>query len=400
MSTLPPSEPGLSETEREMQAIAHKFASEVLRPAGIYMDRRGPEAAIAQESPLWAAYRQHRELGLNLVEATEGMSKLEAMRVTYLVNEELGWGDLGLGWSMYAATFPAALARAFGRQDLAEQFTYEQIGCWGITEPNHGSDMLDFTHTLCSAEAGSVKRNCVVTRRGDTLVIRGQKGAWCSNGSIAQTMSLFCHYDDGGGLPQRAAFLVPLDLPGVRRGRPLDKLGVRSLTDAEIFFDEVELPLAHLVCPPEAYDATVGGILLAANPGMAIFVVGCARAAYEYAVGYAKERIQGGRPIVEHQAVKLKLFEMFRKIEAARALARYAMVSNGIAAQPFFPLAVSAKVTGTQMGLEVTNAAFEILGGNATSKEYPIEKLLRDARMAATADGTNDVLSLMASSFL
>jgi alkylation response protein AidB-like acyl-CoA dehydrogenase len=337
---------------------------------------------------------------LNLVEATEGMSKTEATRVTYLVNEELGWGDLGLGWSMYAGGFPAALARGSGRPDLAEQFTYDQIGCWGITEPDHGSDMLDFTHTVSPVEAGGAKSNSVVELVGDKLIIKGQKSAWCSNGSIADTMSLFCRYDDGSGEKKRAAFLVPLNLPGIRRGKPLNKLGVRSLTDAEIYFDDVELPLANMVAPPEFYEMALAGILMAANPGMAVFVVGCARAAFEYSLAYAKERVQGGKPIFEHQAVKLKLFEMFRKIQAARALARHAMLSHSITDAPYFPLAVSAKVTGTQMGLEVTNAAFEIFGGNGISNEYPIEKLLRDARMATTADGTNDVLSLMATSFL
>jgi acyl-CoA dehydrogenase len=393
-------EPGLSNTECAMQEVAHTFALEVMRPTGIALDRLAPAGVIAAQSPLWPAIARYRELGLNLVDVTDGLSPVEAVRLTYLVNEELGWGDLGLGWSMYAATFPAALARQSGRRDLMEVFRFDQIGCWGITEPDHGSDMLDFTHTVSGPEHGGRRSNCVARRRGDTIVITGQKSAWCSNGSIADTMSLFCRYDDGSGAAQRAALLVPLDRPGIRRSAPIHKLGVRALSDSEIFFDDVEIPASYMVCPPEAYEQALAGILIAANPGMSIFIIGCARAAYEHAVAYAKERVQGGRPIFEYQAVRLRLFEMFRKIQAARALSRHVMLTHAMAPEPRLELAVSAKVTATQMALEVTNAAFEIFGGNAMTRDYPVEKLLRDARLGTIADGTNEVLSLMASSRL
>lgn len=395
-----PDEPGLSDTERAMRDVAHRFAREVMRPTGIQMDRSEPDAILSKDSPYWSAFKQFKELGLNLVEASEGFSPIEAARLTFLVHEELGWGDLGLGWSFYAATFPAALARGFGRADLLEEFTFEQIGCWGITEPNHGSDMLDFTHTLTPPEIGGLKSNCVVTKRGDKLIIKGQKSAWCSNGSVADTMSLFCRYDDGSGKPNRGAFLVPLNLSGVKRSKPIHKHGVRSLSDSEFFFDDVEMDAKYLVCEGALYTQALAGVLIGANPGMGIFVIGLARAAYEMALEYARERVQGGRPIFEYQAVRLKLFEMYRKINAARALARHVMTANAGNPAPHFPLAASAKVTSTQMGLEVTAAAFDIFGGNAMTRDYPIEKLLRDARLGTIADGTNDVLSLMASSQL
>lgn len=398
MNNLPPDEPGLSSIEREMQSVAHRFAREVMRPTGITMDRAEPDAILSKSSPYWAAFAKFKDLGLNLVEATEGLSPIESARLHFLVHEELGWGDLGLGWSFYAATFPAALARGFGRMDLAEEFTYEQIGCWGITEPNHGSDMLDFTHTLTPPDLGGLKSNCAVTRHGDKLVINGQKSAWCSNGSIADSMSLFCRYDDGSGKPNRGAFLVPLNLPGVSRSKPIHKHGVRSLTDAEIFFDNVEISERYLVCDGATYTQALAGVLIGANPGMSIFVIGLARAAFEMALNYAKERVQGGRPIFEYPTVRMKLFDMYRRIAAARALARHVMTVHAGNPAPCFELAVTAKVTGTQTGLEVANLAFDIFGGNAMTREYPIEKLVRDARLGTIADGTNDVLSLMASS--
>lgn len=213
-------------------------------------------------------------------------------------------------------------------------------------------------------------------------------------------MSLFCRYDDGSHKPNRGAFLVPLNRPGVRRARPIHKHGVRSLSDAEIFFDEVELPSKYLVCEGEVYTQALAGVLIGANPGMSIFIIGLARAAYVLALDYAKQRVQGGRVIFEYPTVRLKLFEMYRKIAAARALARHVMTVHAGNPAPRFELAATAKVTGTQAAFEVTASAFEIFGGNAMTREYPIEKLLRDARLGTIADGTNEVLSLMAASRL
>lgn len=392
----PPVEPGLTEEERAIQATAHRYARDVLRPVGKALDRMTPEQVIAPESPYWNARRQYLELGLDLTEASRGLGPVEVARLTYLVHEELGWGDLGLGWGFYGGSFPSALVAAMGREDLAAVFTPDRLGCWGMTEPDHGSDLLDFERSLSSIEHGGRRSNCVAIRHGDRIVIRGQKAAWVSNGSIAKDMSLFCRYDDGSGTPGFGAFLVPLDLPGVRRSPPVRKMGVRSMSDSEIFFDDVEIPASYMVCGPKEYPALLRGILVGANPGMAVFLVGVARAAFEHALAYSKVRVQGGKPIFEHQAIGLKLFEMYRKIQAARALARHVMVTNAGNPAPYFPLAASAKVTGSQLAIEVVNTAFDVFGGYAKTEEYPIEKLLRDVRMGTVADGTNDVLSLMA----
>lgn len=388
-------EQGLTDIEAQVQETAHRFAADVIRPAGIALDRLEPEAVIAKDSLLWDAFDGYWELGLDLEDIADELSPVEVARLTFLVNEELGWGDIGLGWSLYAAGLARAMIKNLGRDDLAELCPPGTIGMWSITEPDHGSDLLDFSHSVSPAGQGGFKSNCVVIKKGDKFLIRGQKSSWGSNGSIAHVSALFCRYDDGSGEAKCAAFIVPLDLPGVSRGKPLDKLGLRSLTDAELFFDDVEIPASYMLCPPEAYEELLAGILIGANPGMAIFSVGQSRAAFELALAYAKERVQGGKPIFEHQAVRLKLFDMYRKIQAARALIRKTMLDHAQFA-PRFENSVASKVTGTQTALEVTNQAFEIFGGNATTKEYPIEKLLRDARMGTIADGTNDVLSLMA----
>ena len=386
---------GLTEIEASIQEVAHRFAEDVMRPAGKVLDQLTPEEVIADGSPLWDVFKQYRELGLNLFEISEGLTPVEVARLNYLVNEELGWGDCGLGWSLYASNMAQGMIKAMGRDDLRDVCPQDSISMWSVTEPNHGSNMLDFSHTVAPAEEGGSRSDCVAVKQGDKFIIRGQKSAWGSNGAIATHSALFCRYDDGSGEAKRAAFILPLDLPGVSRGKPLDKLGVRTLTDAELYFDDVEIPESYLLCPPEAYDELVKGILIGANPVMAIFSVGLARAAFEHALQYSKERTQGGRPIFEYQALQLKLFDMYRKIEVSRKLIRATMEDHA-QFEPQLQNAVTCKVTGTQMALEVTNQDFEVFGGNATSKEYPIEKLLRDARMGTIADGTNEVLSLVA----
>lgn len=386
---------GLTEIEASIQEVAHRFAEDIVRPAATALDKMTPEAVIAEGSPLWQVFQQYRELGLNLTEISQDMTPLEIARLTYLVNEEIGWGDCGLGWSLYASGLAQGMIRMFGRSDLEEVCPPDAISMWSITEPNHGTDMLDFTHKVSPPEQGGMRSNCVAVKQGDKFVIRGQKSAWGSNGSIADVSALFCRMDDGSGEPKQAAFIVPLNLPGITRGKPLDKLGVRCLTDAEIYFDDVEIPESYMLCPPEAYADLVRGIIMSANPGMAIFSVGQARAAFEHALQYSKERIQCGQPIFEFQAIQMKLFDMYRKIEASRCLIRSTMERHA-QFEPQLQNAVSCKVMGTQTAVEVTNQAFEVFGGNATSKEYPIEKLLRDARMGTIADGTNDVLSLAA----
>lgn len=391
-------EPGLTDEMFAMQETAHRFAEKVMRPAGLAIDRMTPEQAIASDSPLWNVHEQYRELGLNLVEVADEFTPVELALTTALVSEELGWGDLGLGWSCYAATFPAAMAQASGQTELTEKFTYDQIGCWGITEPNHGSDALDFTGQVSPNKEN--KWDCVVTRHGDTLAINGQKAAWVSNGCVAETMALFCGYDDGSGNSASAGFLVPLDLPGVSRGKPLHKLGVRSLPDGEIYFDNVEIPVSHMVIGPDAYPQALASTLTGANPSMVFFMTGMARSAYEHALAYAKERKQGGQILFEHPTVRLRLFEMYRKIQASRALARQVMQTHAQTDTPYYPFAASAKVTGTTLCMEVANMAFDMFGGNAQTEDYPVEKLVRDARMGTIADGTNEVLSLMASTKL
>jgi len=137
-------------------------------------------------------------------------------------------------------------------------------------------------------------------------------------------------------------------------------------------------------------------VLSMANSGMGVTFVGVAQAALDLAIDYAKERVQGGVPIFQHQSVRARLFEMFRKVEAARSLSRRVMLYNVLNSPPQLHYAIASKVTATNTAFEVASAALQIFGGNGLSREYPIEKLMRDARASMIEDGCNEVLGLVA----
>lgn len=384
--------------EEALRATVHRFAAEVMRPAGTALDRLAdPADVIAPGSVLWDVFERFRALGLERLADTPGLAGTPRLaRVQCLIQEELGWGDAGLAISLGVAAFPAMFARLLGRADLVERFANpasRDIGCWAITEPHHGSDVLGFNQPFFSDPA--IRADCIARRDGDEWVIAGQKAAWVSNGSIATVAALFCTIDPSHGLSGGGVALVPLDLPGVSRGAPLDKLGQRALNQGEIFFDDVRIPGEYMIVGADAYQAVVERVLTMANAHMGITFVGVARAAFEHALAYATERIQGGQPIAKHQNVKLKLFRMFQLVEASRALAHRVFVYNATHEPPRLEYAIAAKTYCTQAAFECAHMAVQVLGGNGLSREYPVEKLLRDARAALIEDGCNDMLSLI-----
>jgi len=394
----------LSEEERTIRDLAHRFAAEVMRPSGEALDRLTADQVIDRSSILWEVHEKWNRLGIRLFSSGENeFTPTQLARLSSVVNEELGWGDSGLAISLGAAEFPAMMANVSQNPELVEAFPAGQIGCWAITEPDHGSDVLSMSDD--SGRPCLNKPNCVARRQGDDYVIDGQKAAWVSNGPIADSAALYTAVDNGDGATGYGVILVDLNAPGVSRGKPLDKLGQRALQQGEVFFDGVRMPSANMVIPPEMYAIGMELTLCSANSFMGATFVGCARAAYEMALAYARERVQGGVPIIEHQAVRLKLFEMFRKVEAARSLSRRVMLFN-IVNNPFFgapegafpavQYAIASKVTSTQTAFDVASDALQVFGGNGLSREYPVEKILRDARASMIEDGSNDVLSLHA----
>lgn len=381
----------LNEQERAARDTAHRFAAEVMRPAGIALDKLSAEEVIAEDSILWDVHKQYNELGLRTVDPD--LSPIEQARISYLVGEELGWGDSGLSISFGAGGMCGGLAANSGNADLASRFPQGTNGCWAITEPNHGSDMIDFAEKNTASGGKRGVADCIARADGNEYVISGQKAAWVSNGTTAVQAALYCAMETADGKKGGGVVLVDLKSNGVSRGKALEKIGQRALNQGEIFFDEVRVPADNVIVGPDMYQMMINQTLTGANTGMSITFTGLARAAFEAALEYAQTRVQGGVPIIQHQSVKTRIFQMYRKVEASRCLSRKVALNNAAGHGNLGP-AIAAKVTATQTAFEVASDALQIFGGNGISKEYPIEKMLRDARISMIEDGCNEVLGL------
>ena len=388
----------LSEMEQLVQDNCHRFAEEVLRPAGPVLDEMTAEQAVGPESPLWRVLEQAQGLGLSVRDMLQ-MDSQERSRILLIASEELAWGDPGLAGMILVNQMPTLYSALAGNMEMVE-YCDGKLGCWGITEPDHGSDTLDANGSLQAVDGRYGRPNCVARIEGDTLVINGQKSAWVSGAITAQVCALYCHVEENGATRPGVVVIVPLDLPGVSKGKPLDKLGLRSLNQGEIYFDNVEVPITHMLAGPDQYVDLVYHTLAEANVHVANLAVGIARSAYEHALAYAHQRKQGGQPIIRHQSVHNRLFHMFRKVEAARALVRRVADYNATAKLPALQGSIAAKVTATQTAFEVASEGLQIFGGNGLTREYPMEKLLRDSRACLIADGCNEILALKGGNLL
>jgi len=394
-------EPKQSETEVAILAGVRRFAEKMMRPVGRKLDELDdPNQVIAPDSPLWGLLGEFQGLDLT-VEAIFSLPPEERGRIMSSAFEELGWGDGGLAICLAASTVPWIVMHMMGRHELLKQYPENCVGCWGITEPDHGSDILDFGRQAAHPGSSYGKPNCIVRIEGGELVVQGQKSAWVSNGPIAQLCCLYAALDDGSGEDKQCVVLVPLDRRGVSRGKVLDKLGQRALTQGELYFDDVRVPLDHMIARPGAeYAQAVYGILTEANSIMSSIWTGAARAAYEHALDYAHTRKQGGVPIIQHQNVRHRLFHMFRRVEVARAMARRVMFYNHTMPIGALQGSIAAKITGTQTAFDVASDAIQMFGGNGVTREYPVEKLLRDARSSMIEDGCNEMLAIKGGSLL
>ena len=388
----------LSEMEQSVQDAAHRFAENVMRPAAAKLDRLSAEALVAPGSELWNVLQQSAGLGLTMTTLLE-LPALERARLMMIASEELAWGDGGLAGAILVNNFPGMYSAIAGRMDMVA-YCEGKLGCWGITEPDHGSDMLDADGALLAADGAYGRPNCVARIDGDKVVINGQKAAWVSGAVTAEVCALYTHAEIDGKVRPGLVMIVPLDLPGVTRGKPLEKLGLRALNQGELYFENVVVPLSNVIAGPDNYADMVYHTLAEANVHVACTAVGIARAAYEHALAYAHTRRAGGRKIAQHQQVQHRLFHMFRKVEAARALVRRVATYNATAPLPALQGSAAAKVNATQTAFEVASEALQIFGGNGMSLEYPMEKLLRDARAMLIADGCNEVLAMKGGSLL
>ncbi|MGH7805457.1 MAG: acyl-CoA dehydrogenase family protein [Candidatus Binatia bacterium] len=399
---------GLDDAQREIRDTAHRFAADVLRPASLAIDRLPPGDVVTSGSLLEKVVRQAHEFGFTRLTGPADLGGLEAPPVTqHLVLEELAWGSLGIASSIFLSEWPPQAALATGSAELIDRFSrpYYQsggfrFGAWAITEPNHGSDTLAAIRPGLRAKGGG---DLIARRDGDHWILNGQKSAWVSNGPIASQAVVNANVDPEG-LHRGVVLILPLDSPGVSRGRPLDKHGVRSLPQGEIFFEDVRVPRANTIAEGEGYPVHVESTLTAFNAIVATLAVGLARAAFDAALRYTKERLQGGKPIFEHQSVRARLFRMFTLLRASRALSRQVFVHQvsqlGAGGPAPIEHSIASKVFCTDAALEIATLAVQLHGGNGMTKEYPVEMFLRDATSFTIADGENAFLSQVGASML
>ncbi|MGO9022613.1 MAG: nitroreductase family protein [Syntrophobacteraceae bacterium] len=382
-----------------------EFAQKVMRPAAIELDKLAdPADVIAEGSVLWDFLRQAYEIGYHGLLFPKALGGMEVDPLSFaLVTEVMGWGATDLAVSFGCCTTPyfwATMSPDPEMQDLARQFMEDKgtmTGCWAITEPNHGSDSLRFDGEY--AAVPSMANEVRAVPDGDDYVINGQKSSWVSNGTMATYAALWLSLDPSRGNEGGGIAVLPLNLPGISRGKPLNKLGQRALNQGEIFFDNVRIPKKYMVAADPATFKMFSNMQLGiANGWMGLCFVGLAQAALEESLAYAKSRVQGGKVIYEHQNIRLKLFDMFVSIEAARSLARRVAIYNTDLFLKGEPMAVhyamASKVLSTETAFRAASEGIQIFGGYGLSKEYHIEKLFRDARAAMIEDGTNETLSL------
>jgi alkylation response protein AidB-like acyl-CoA dehydrogenase len=380
-----------------------EFVTNVWRPADIELDQMSdPEDVIAEGSVLWDVVRKSHQLGYHALgfPRAYGGGELDPLGGA-LVGEAFGWASPGLGTSVGVSAFPFMLCMFSPEselQDYARKFCADtegkMMGCWANMEPDHGSDWLleEFDKPACAP-------NVTATLDGDHYILNGQKAQWVSNGTIAKYASMNVVFDWAKG--KLGIAFVPLDLPGISRGKPLNKLGKRAMNQGEIFFDDVKLPKQYMVASdPESYRMISDTLLCTANCQMGNLYVGVTLSAFEEALAYAKKRIQGGKPIIEHHNIKLKLCEMFTQLEASRSLARRVQVYNmemmNQKKPPAIHYAAISKTFCTETAFRVAHEAMQIHGGNGISKDFLIEKIFRDARMSLIEDCTSDILSIHA----
>ena len=400
----------LEEEDKLLREEVHRFAAEVIRPASLELDRMDPEERIKSDSPYFKVIKQMKKLGYHKIHLPEdkgglGLSSLQR----YIIMEELGWGSLGLATAIGVDAIPFTCAALFGPPELYDELVVQWLegdeihGCWGVTEPEHGSDYLIALREHEELVAKFGRANVIAEKDGDEWVISGQKSAWVSSAPVATHCGLHVQLKDAKNFLDQMFCIVPLD-KGVRKGKPVDMLGMRDDPQGELFFENVRIPEHYvIVAPGFFYGVFLDQLLCLTSCGMGAYAVGLARAAFEEALSYARQRVQGGVPLIEHKNIKLKLYEMFEKIETARYYVRKVMehTYRKIVEQKTFDAsprhARCAQIYAKKIAFEVAHDALQIFGAYGLSKDFIIEKLFRDARALLIEDGTVEVLSLEAS---
>ena len=369
----------LTPEQRELRALAREFAEKEIRPKAAEYDEH-------QTHPADLIAKAH-ELGLMNVHIPEeyggpGLPGFEGM----LVGEELCWGCSGIGVSITVNTLGAAPVLIAGSDEQKRAWLPplldEPILCsFALSEPDAGSD------------AARIKTTA--ERRGDEYVLNGSK-MFITNAGHAAWSVVFASTDRSKGHRGLSAFVVPMDAEGVSIEKHLDKMGQRATDTSAFALNDVVVPAANLLGGEGDGFKIAMQTLDFTRPGTAIGAVGVAQAAYEHAVEYAKERQSFGVPIAMHQGISFLIADMACEIEAARLLTWQAcwMIDQGYGRKSTL-YSSFAKRFAADTAMKVTTDAVQVLGGYGYIKEYPVEKLMRDAKLFQIYEGSSQIQRLV-----
>jgi acyl-CoA dehydrogenase len=366
----------LTDEQKDLRELAHNFAEREIRPVAWDYDRDGtwPQDIIEKA---W-------EVGLmnTHIAAAYGGPGLDFLS-SCLIEEEMGWGCSGIGTSLMANGLASAPVTLGGSEEVKKRYLgmlceEPKLASFCLTEPDAGSDVSGMKTTA--------------VRRGDKYVINGSK-CFITNGGYADWYTVYAKTDKDAGHRGISAFVVPRD-GTVIVDKKEDKMGQRASNTATITFNDTEVPVENLLGEENKGFKLAMMTLDRTRPGVASMAVGIARAAFEFASDYSKERVQFGVPIAMHQAVAFMIADMATKVEAARLLVWQSAVQldNGIRNT----LASShAKRFSADTAMEVTVDAVQVYGGYGFIKEYPVEKLMRDAKIMQLYEGTSQIQRLV-----
>ncbi|MEU9579636.1 acyl-CoA dehydrogenase family protein [Streptomyces chilikensis] len=392
----------LNDEQKEVRDWLHGFATDVMRPAAAEWDER-------EETP-WPIIQEAAKLGIYSLDFYAQQYFDQTGLGLPMATEELFWGDAGIALSIMGTGLAAVGVLANG--------TDEQIGTW-IPQMYGTPDDVKVA-AFCSSEpdAGSdvaaMRTRAVYDEAKDEWVINGTK-TWATNGGIANVHVVVAVVDPELGSKGHASFIVPPGTEGLSQGQKFQKHGIRASHTAEVILDNVRVPGSCLLGGKEKLDERLararerarkasGGERVknaamatfeASRPVVGAMAVGTARAAYDYALEYAKTREQFGRPIIDNQGVAFQLADMRTSVDAARLLVWRAswMAVNG---KPFHGAEGSqSKLFASETAKKVTAQAVQILGGNGFTREYPVERMHRDAAIYTIFEGTSEIQRLV-----
>ncbi|MEU7615100.1 acyl-CoA dehydrogenase family protein [Micromonospora rifamycinica] len=388
----------LNEEQRDLRDWVHGFAAEVVRPAAAEWDAR-------EETP-WPVIQEAAKIGLYGFEFLATCWADPTGLSLPIASEELFWGDAGIGLSIFGTSLAVAAIYGTGTPDQLVEWVPQCFGtvdepavaAFCTTEPEAGSDV------------GAMRSRAVYDEATDEWVLRGQK-AYATNGGIAGVHVVTASVAPELGSRGQAAFVVPPGTAGLHATRKLKKLGLRASHTADVFLDDVRVPGRCLLGGREALDERLArarsGQRASGQAAMRTFeltrptvgaqALGVARAAYEYALDYAKERVQFGRPIIANQAVAFALADMKMEIDAARLLV-WRAAWMGRNNRPFTAGEGSmSKLKAGEVAVSVTDRAVQLLGGAGFLRDHPVERWYRDAKIYTIFEGTSEIQRLVIS---